>query len=59
MNTLETRLCAMIGCEQLIYQSISIGPVAYIGLCQEHFTNIDEEISDNESRLNESTEPTD
>ena len=52
-------LCAMIGCKQDMTHYLSIGPGAYIGLCQEHFTNIEEEISDNKSRLKESTEPTD
>ena len=42
----------MIGCKRAIYKSLSIGPGAYIGLCQKHFENIEEETSYNESEGN-------
>jgi len=51
--------CAMIGCKQPMYKSLSIGPAALIGLCQEHFITIEKETSYDKSRLDESTKPTD
>ena len=45
--------CAMFGCKRDIYKSLSIGPGTYIGLCEQHFENIEEETNYNESEENE------
>ena len=50
-------ICAMIGCTQPMYKSLSIGPAASVELCQEHFMTIKTETSYDKSKLDESTKP--
>ena len=40
--------CSMFGCSEVYYNSITMGPGTYVGLCQAHFT---EEIREEKSMV--------
>ena len=39
------RKCTMFGCSNPHYNSISLGPGTYLGLCQDHYSEIAKEKS--------------